>query len=326
MRPAFLIVTLVVATWIFCLNGSATTVSPDVSWTFDNSSFFDYVLNSYGPSDYNIGASVGAQDPTINLEVGRRYGVRIINFGTHPFEVLAKGATFSSDAVLLSQHPGVTGSFEADPGVNWQDSSTDTVEFTLTQNLVNAMKSPNHIPGYRCGVHISTMRGNFNVISTGTVSGKVTLQNVVDNSTLVTFELRQPGTTAIIVNAANDEDPDTPGTQITTAADGSYALNLVPEGTYDLTAKGSKWLKQKQPNSSVLGGGVTTVDFLSLKGGDANNSNNVNILDLNILKGTYGKMSGQPGYDDRADFNKTNSVNILDLNILKSNYGKAGDQ
>jgi hypothetical protein len=57
-------------------------------------------------------------------------------------------------------------------------------------------------------------------------------------------------------------------------------------------------------------------------GGDANNDNTVNVLDLNILKRSYGKSKGQPGYDGRADFNNSTTVNILDLNILKNNYGK----
>jgi hypothetical protein len=71
--------------------------------------------------------------------------------------------------------------------------------------------------------------------------------------------------------------------------------------------------------------GVTTIDF-HLKGGDANNTNSANVEDLNILKPSYGKSQGQPGYDDRADFNQDSKVNVLDLNILKSNCGKVRDE
>jgi hypothetical protein len=162
------------------------------------------------------------------------------------------------------------------------------------------------------------------VPETGDVTGTVTLQGNTDHSALITFEVRQPGTTAISANGTNDEDSGTPGTQITTGVDGSYTIIGVAAGTYDVTAKGSKWLRQKQENVAVTPGGTTVADFLSLKGGDANNTNSVNVLDLNILKSSYGKSQGTPGYDDRADFNKTNSVNVLDLNILKSNYGKSG--
>jgi hypothetical protein len=159
----------------------------------------------------------------------------------------------------------------------------------------------------------------------GNISGHVTLQNTVNQSVQVTFELRQPGTTNIITNASNDEDGSTPGTQVTTGSDGSYALTDVPEGTYDITSQGLKWLRQKKINVGILSGSTANLDF-SLRGGDANHSNSVNIQDLNILKASYGKSSDQPGYDDRADFNQDSSVNVLDLNILKSNYGKAGDE
>ena len=44
--------------------------------------------------------------------------------------------------------------------------------------------------------------------------------------------------------------------------------------------------------------------------GDANNSNNVDAVDFSILKGTFGKSVGQPGYDGRADFNGDQVVNV----------------
>jgi hypothetical protein len=155
------------------------------------------------------------------------------------------------------------------------------------------------------------------------ISGLVTLQGCTNNSEQITFELRLPGTTPAV--AFNDEDLSKDGTQVTTSNTGAYTLEGVPPATYDLTAKGSKWLRKKVTNVAAVPGENTVVDFLNLKGGDANDTNSVNILDLNILKGSYGKSSTQPGYDARADFNKTDSVNILDLNILKSNYGKSGE-
>jgi hypothetical protein len=162
----------------------------------------------------------------------------------------------------------------------------------------------------------------------GSISGVVTLQSVApDNqSEQITFEIRRPDTNAIAAYAINDEDPEEPGSQVTTASDGTYGLLEVPVGTYDLTAKGNKWLRMRQSNVVVTAGNTTTVDFPTLRGGDANDSNSVNVLDLNILKGTYGRMKGQPGYDARADFDKNNSVNVRDLNILKNNYGQSGAQ
>jgi len=60
------------------------------------------------------------------------------------------------------------------------------------------------------------------------------------------------------------------------------------------------------------------------KAGDADNNNVVNASDFTILKNTFGKSSGQLGYDDRADFNGDLVVNSGDFTLLKGNFGIAG--
>jgi parallel beta-helix repeat protein len=177
------------------------------------------------------------------------------------------------------------------------------------------------------GEYVDIGADEFDVGTTppgGSITGKVTLQGCSDHSARITFEIRQPDSSRIVANGTNDEDPSSSGTQITTGSDGSYEIRGVPPGVYDLTAKGRKWLRQKQTNIIVVDGNTTQVFFDSLKGGDADNNNSVNNLDLDILKASYGKSSGQFKYNDAADFDKSKSVNIIDLNILKNNYGQPG--
>ncbi|MEN6306390.1 MAG: PQQ-dependent sugar dehydrogenase [Anaerohalosphaeraceae bacterium] len=141
----------------------STVVLAVEGWTFGNAGFTAYTLDSYFPGTSGLG-TVGTQNPTLTVQIGKRYQVTVTNFGSHPLEMIAKAATASGDTVLLSQRPLVTGTFESDPGVNWQDTGTNTVAFTLTQGLYNAMTASGKIPGYRCALHVSTMRGNFTVI------------------------------------------------------------------------------------------------------------------------------------------------------------------
>ena len=61
-----------------------------------------------------------------------------------------------------------------------------------------------------------------------------------------------------------------------------------------------------------------------LRTGDANSDNVVDVLDFTILKGTFGKTEGNPGYDPRADFTGDNIVEVTDFNLLKGNFGQAG--
>jgi glucose/arabinose dehydrogenase len=140
--------------------------TPDESWTFSNNGNFDYTLTSVSDSELFLG-TLPANDPAINLRVGSRYRVSVVNFGPHPFEVLAKGNSAGEDVVLLAMG-GTVGSFEGDVGVEWDDDGAGNVTFTLTQPLVDAMHASNLMPGYRCRAHASTMRGDFIVLGTGT--------------------------------------------------------------------------------------------------------------------------------------------------------------
>ncbi len=80
-------------------------------------------------------------------------------------------------------------------------------------------------------------------------------------------------------------------------------------------------------NSGVLtlsGAPITRLEVGSMRAGDANNDNIVSIQDFNLLKNTFGKTIGEPGYDARADFTGDRTVNIADFNLLRGNFGISG--
>ena len=61
-----------------------------------------------------------------------------------------------------------------------------------------------------------------------------------------------------------------------------------------------------------------------MRAGDADNDNYISASDFNILRASFGKGLGDPGYDPRADFDNDNTVGASDFNLLKSNYGNGG--
>jgi hypothetical protein len=157
-------------------SGTFVKVNPEVEWVFDNNGTTAYILDS---ASEDIGP-IGAEDPTIFLELGKRYQVKVINFGPHPFEVIAKGATNTGDTVLLSARTGIGGTMETDGDVTWADDGVGTVAFTLSPSLLTAMLGTvNQNPGYRCGVHVGAMRGDF-VICQGTPLGDLDNNCIVD--------------------------------------------------------------------------------------------------------------------------------------------------
>ncbi len=154
---------------------------------------------------------------------------------------------------------------------------------------------------------------NLEGVSVGSISGAVTIQGRSDQTEQITLELRNPGETTPLNTY-----------QTTTAADGSYVLNNVPIGTYDLTAKSANTLRARNETITVAEGETTSnIDFYLL-GGDADNNNAVSPLDASILSAAYGSSPGQPHWDNRADFDNNGVIAPLDASILSSNFGKFG--
>ncbi len=143
----------------FC-EGSCTPLC-NGSWTFGDNGFGAYELETLGPGCANFG-TFGGENPTLLLEVGKRYQVRVVHYTDYPLEVIGKGASASRDKVLLSMGSDA-GMFASDPEVNWQDDGQGTIWFTLTPRLFNAMEEGGLTPGYRCRAQAATMRGDFAV-------------------------------------------------------------------------------------------------------------------------------------------------------------------
>ncbi len=112
--------------------------------------------------------------------------------------------------------------------------------------------------------------------------------------------------------------------EATTDASGYFTIPMtgVPSGSYNYRVKSPKFLA----NCGILTitGCTSTQEMGTLRAGDANNDNVITVTDFNILRVSFGKSLGDPGYDDRADFNGDHIVNAQDFTALKSNYGLAG--
>jgi hypothetical protein len=108
-----------------------------------------------------------------------------------------------------------------------------------------------------------------------------------------------------------------------TDASGYFTVTTgLSDGSYNWRFKGYLNLA----NSGVLAitGGAAAVEMGTLRAGDCNNSDNVTVLDFNVVKNAFGRAAGDVGYDDRADFNRDQLVNSQDFNFQKGNFGQFG--
>jgi hypothetical protein len=111
----------------------------------------------------------------------------------------------------------------------------------------------------------------------------------------------------------------------TTNAGGYFTVSVASllNGTYEWRVKGAQHLANAD-NVSLAGASSTSIEMGLMRAGDANNDNTVDVLDFNILKGTFGLSLSNPGYDASADFTGDNVVDVLDFNLLKGNFGQSG--
>ncbi len=104
---------------------------------------------------------------------------------------------------------------------------------------------------------------------------------------------------------------------VTLNALGNYSVASVLNGTYDIAAKGTNWLRQKL--GSVVVNGATGANF-SLTNGDGEVNNAVDLGDLNRCLVDFATVGVDP-----ADLDKDLVVGVPDLNIVLTNFAIVGD-
>jgi len=156
-----------IAAGIILIAGAASQAASDFQFTVVNSDITSWTLESDSSPLIYSGTTPALDNPAITLIVGARYQVTDVPaFAMHPFQIIANGGSPASDVVLLSAG-STAGTLESDPDVAWTDDlagANEKVEFTVTQALVAAMRNGGNLPGYRCGIHTTTMRGDVTII------------------------------------------------------------------------------------------------------------------------------------------------------------------
>ncbi|HEC33793.1 MAG TPA: hypothetical protein ENI37_03655 [Chloroflexi bacterium] len=107
----------------------------------------------------------------------------------------------------------------------------------------------------------------------------------------------------------------------TTAADGSFSLAVPLGATYTLQASYNGYLESQKSSVYVVGATVN-VGTTTLRGGDTNHDNCVNILDIVSIIGKF-SLTGLPT-SDPEDVNDDGTINILDLTLAAGNFGRCG--
>lgn len=146
-----------------------------------------------------------------------------------------------------------------------------------------------------------------------TLSGVVNLQDFGGDRTLVAvgLEVRAPGSLVALQSYPLRLD-----------ASGGYTLVAPLDGVYDLSAKGSHWLRQTLGGVSVFGSGVAN---FSLVNGDVDGDNEVTLFDFGQLVSAFGSLPGDSNWNADADLDGDGEVTLFDFGVLVRNFGQIGD-
>jgi|GEM_PF-3407129 len=246
---------------------------------------------------------------TRNVTVGAGYDMHAVDFGDIRVNVTPKDILLPFGAT--QQFAATVGGTD-DARVTW--SLPDAAGATI--NSTGLFRAPNALVGSNVALVQARSRADTTKTDVTTVtlvsriSGTVNLQNTVEKNQPMTFVFKA-------VNGGTDAT----FTQ-TLDTSGNFSIVGVEPGEYRLAIKGAKWLR-KVVDMNAAAGNVSGVS-VSLLGGDGNNDNAADIMDLTLLIAHYNKTRGNTGYLDAADFNCDGANDINDLLILISNYNRIG--
>ena len=107
------------------------------------------------------------------------------------------------------------------------------------------------------------------------------------------------------------------------AQDGSYLIDGLAAGVYDVHYCRPGWSKVEKNNIALLVNETKELPPLVLVVGDMNQDTEINILDLLWMAAKMGLTPGNPGWEEAkiADVHRDNAINILDLLRVAKNMG-----
>jgi len=117
--------------------------------------------------------------------------------------------------------------------------------------------------------------------------------------------------------------------QVTTNINALFQIDGLTAGSYDIEVKHPMGVSRKKTGVNLVGG-INDVSFGTLFAGDADNQNQVDIVDFSLLRSAFGSAvfcdNANPPAASCSDFDGSGQVDILDFSLLRSNFGVAGPQ
>lgn len=87
----------------------------------------------------------------------------------------------------------------------------------------------------------------------------------------------------------------------------------------------SKYLVERI-TATVTAGEILEIGTVTIRAGDVNGDNSIDLVDLTLLATAYRAKDGvDSNYDARCDFNEDGTIDLIDLTLMATNYRQTGD-
>jgi hypothetical protein len=277
-----------------------------------------------------------SQDFAVDIKVTNSGGAEVnsagahLNFSTTYLEVLSITPGTALGNVLTNNHNNTTGTIDYDAGVP-MGSPGVTADFVLATVQFHAKAVT---PGTALTfVFTPVLRktavyvGFDNVLSpAAAINGNVVIvacETILDGHVGLQGRPAAPHAswvTDLTVNFLGDG-----AVVATTDNAGDFTVPDVEPGTYDICVKSSHALSQLATGVEIVACETTSVDFGTLREGDATNDDVITLADYAALYVAYGSIPGDANWNPNCDFNEDDAVSLGDYSLLYTNYGETGD-
>ncbi|MGQ9487899.1 MAG: hypothetical protein ACUVR7_09185 [Armatimonadota bacterium] len=205
--------------------------------------------------------------------------------------------------------------------IDWSD--TDTPNQPIPRFALDLPTPTGGTAHFLFDLTLNEVRTRVNGTYTIAADGNISLRTVSGTITLMDYTVPVSGLNVPIEVRPTGEVTPIETHVVALNEAGEYQFETALWGTFDLSAKGSHWLRQTAGSISLDKN--IQVDFV-LTNGDIDGDNEVTLFDFGQLVSAFGSMPGNSAWDPNADLDGDEEVTLFDFGILVRNFGAIGDE
>ena len=207
--------------------------------------------------------------------------------------------------------------------IDWSDVDTPNQPIPQFAMDLPTVFPPGDVAHLLFDLTLNEVRIRVNGTYTISALGTISLRTVSGTITLGDYAAPTGGLNVPVEVRSSGETTPLETHLVALSNAGEYQFQTALWGTFDLSAKGSHWLRQTVTGVSLERD--ARVDF-ALTNGDIDGDNEVTLFDFGQLVAAFGSVPGDANWNANADLDGDEEVTLFDFGVLVRNFGAIGDE